>query len=71
MAAPDLFAWDASSARRQLITVVGGELPKPQVDELSLPPLTDALSLEYLQTDLATEDYFIRWWGGIEAQVEG
>jgi hypothetical protein len=44
-----------------MLTVVGGELPQPVVEEGLLPPLTDVLSLEQLQAGLITEDYFIRW----------
>jgi hypothetical protein len=44
-----------------MLTVVGGELPQPVVDEGALPPLTDVLSLEQLQAGLIAEDYFIRW----------
>jgi hypothetical protein len=55
----------ASSARsRQLITVVGGELPVPQVEEAALPPRTDPLGTSgAAQSELLADDYFIRWAG--------
>ncbi|EFN53617.1 hypothetical protein CHLNCDRAFT_136287 [Chlorella variabilis] len=41
------------------LTAVGAELPVPQVDPATLPPLTNVLGP--LEADLLVEDYFISW----------
>lgn len=63
--AAGLFQSGGRVAPRSMLTVVGGELPQPVVDEGLLPPLTDVLSFEELQADLITDDYFIRWVAGL------